>query len=92
MSDGIVIPLRPEPNPSDEELIKFLRERIDEYESEVNDAVNELHDTAKETRKAGEPFEFTFGKLLKYLGSLEHEEIYRLAAGGLWMIAGYDGM
>ena len=84
MGDGIVIPLRPEPNPSDEELTKFLEERIEEYSKEFKDLLEQYRETERETFHRNEPSQFAFGRLLKYLGTLEKDELYRLLAGAVF--------
>jgi ABC-type cobalamin transport system ATPase subunit len=55
------------PVPDDVNLESFLVKIMEQNDEQLEKFIDELHDTVKETMEAGQPFIFSYGKLLNYL-------------------------
>lgn len=59
------------PVPQNVNIEDFLQEIMKQNDDQLEEFISELHDTVKETTEAGQPFIFSYGKLLNYLAREE---------------------
>lgn len=81
------------PVPSDVEIDEWLRKRILDHKRLCDETLVDLKNTLIQTRGAGEPDVFTYGRLLNYLADPEElqAELIELCASALWSLGQKEG-
>lgn len=80
------------PVPGDKPLGEFIESLIVRDTVLMDEKVQELHDTIKETLESDQPEEFAYAKMLNYLAKgVPHPDLISVCAAALWHIAELDG-
>lgn len=72
--------------PDDVNIAEFLEETKSGHEDRLEEILQQLLDTIKETKNNNQPVIFAYGKLLNYLasGAISEPDIHKILAAALW--------
>jgi hypothetical protein len=72
------------PEPTDNELDVFLQDLFKDHAEEMREVIFGLEQTIDHTKDSDEPHYFSYGKLINYIGTLDHPELVRILSAALW--------